>query len=197
MSVTVIMASIPKRTDLRQRAMKSVVSQTMKADVFMVEIDYNRVGAAAMRDAMLKRCDTKYVCILDDDDYLLPNHIETLYNVSEEQDADLVYPWHRLSIEGYGSHLEKWRGVAWNDDYIHQVPITWMAKTESLKAVGGFSLGFDPLSNKTDESGNRIGEDYLMIHKLVAAGMKIVHVNEETWIWNWHDESTHGRPDRW
>ena len=197
MSVTVIIASIPKRTTLRQRAIKSVLSQTMKADTIMVEIDYNRIGAARMRDAMLERCNTKYVCVLDDDDYLLPNHIETLFNVAESRNADLVYPWHRLSIEGYTSHLERWRGVPWDNNNIHQVPITWIAKTESLKAVGGFSSNFDVLSNNTDETGNRIGEDYLMIHKLVEANMKIIHFNEETWIWNWHDESTHGRPDRW
>jgi glycosyltransferase involved in cell wall biosynthesis len=197
MSVTVIIASIPTRTEYRQRSIKSALKQTMKPDEVMVEIDYARRGAALTRDLMLKECHTKYVCVLDDDDWLLPNHIETLYGVAEKEDADLVYPWHRLSIEGHGSHLEKWRGVPWDNNNIHQVPITWLAKTSSLKRAGGFAHNFDTFSDNRDETGNRIGEDYLMIHKMVERNMKIIHVDEETWVWNWDGTGTHGRPDRW
>lgn len=197
MSVTVIIASIPTRMEYRQRAIKSALKQTMKPSEVIVEIDTARRGAAATRDLMLKQCKTKYVCILDDDDWLLPNHIETLYRVAEEQDADLVYPWHIISLEGYVSHLEEWRGVPWDNNNIHQVPITWMAKTSSLRKVGGFSSNFDTFSNNLDETGNRIGEDYLMIHKMVERNMKIVHVNEVTWVWNVDGSGTHGRPDRW
>jgi hypothetical protein len=33
--------------------------------------------------------------------------------------------------------------------------------------------------------------------KMVEKNMKIVHVNEVTWVWNWDGTGTHGRPDRW
>jgi hypothetical protein len=198
MSVTVIIASIPPRFKGRKRAINSSLNQTMRPDNVLVNIDFSRRGAAETRDMLLKAVDTKYVCILDDDDWLLPHHIETLYTVAEEHNADLVYPWHKLSIgDQYGSHLERWRGVPWDDSNMHQVPITWMAKTASLRKVGGFSSNFDTLSNNLDQDGNRIGEDYLMLHKMVDRGMKIVHVNEVTWVWNWDGDGTHGRPDRW
>lgn len=196
MSVTVIIASIPPRFKDRRRSINTAINQTMKADNILVNVDYSRRGAAATRDMLLKAVDTKYVCVLDDDDWFLPHHIETLYKTAEHTGADLVYPWHRLS-NGARSHLEQWRGAEWDNNNIHQVPVTWIAKTSSLRKVGGFSVDFDPLSNNLDSTGNRIGEDFLLIHRMVAAGMKIVHVNEETWIWNMNPESTHGRPDRW
>ena len=196
MSVTVIIASIPPRFAGRRRSINSAINQTMRADNILVNVDYSRRGAAATRDMLLKAVDTKYVCVLDDDDWFLPHHIETLYRVAENSDADLVYPWHRLSNNAR-SHLEEWRGVPWSNDNIHQVPITWMAKTSSLRRVGGFTAGFDTMSNNLDSTGNRIGEDFVMLHKMVASGMRIVHVNEITWVWNMNTESTHGRPDRW
>lgn len=196
MSVTVIIASIPPRFAGRRRAINTALNQTMRPDNVLVNIDFSRKGAAATRDQMLKAVDTKYVCVLDDDDWLLSHHVETLYLAAEQYQADLVYPWHRTSFGG-SSHLEQWRGVPWSDDNIHQVPITWMAKADSLRQVGGFSSEFDPLSDELDETGNRIGEDYLMIHKMVRSGMRIIHVNEETWVWNMDGSGTHGRPDRW
>jgi len=197
MSVTVIIASIPPRFKGRKRSINTSINQTMRPDNVLLAVDYARKGAAHTRDMLLKAVETKYVCVLDDDDWLLPHHIETLYNVAESEQADLVYPWHRISVEGAYSHLEHWRGVPWDNNNIHQVPITWMAKTESLRKVGGFSSNFDPLADEKDSLGHRIGEDFLMIHKMINNNMKIVHVNEVTWVWNMDGSGTHGRPDKW
>lgn len=196
MSVTVIIASIPPRFKGRARSINSAINQTMPPNNILMNIDYARLGVAANRDAMLKAVDTKYVCVLDDDDWLLPHHIETLYSVAESHQADLVYPWHGLS-NGAVSHLEQWRGVPWSNDNVHQVPVTWMARTSSLRKVGGFSQDFDQLSNELDETGNRVGEDFLILKRMANRGMRIVHVNEVTWIWNMETNSTNGRPDRW
>lgn len=198
MSVTILIASIPPRFKGRRKSINTSINQTMSVDNILVGIDYARRGAAATRDSLLKAVETKYVCILDDDDWLLPHHVETLYNTIEFHNADLVYPWHRINRgEGWVSHLEMWRGVPWDNNNIHQVPITWIAKTESLRKVGGFSSNFDQLSDAKDSQGARIGEDFLMIHKLVENNMKIIHINEETWVWNMDSDSTHGRPDKW
>lgn len=196
MSVSVLIASIPPRFSGRRKAINTALNQTMRPNNVLLNIDFSRRGAAATRDMLLKAVDTKYVCVLDDDDWLLPHHIETLYDVAESENADLVYPWFRTNT-GYYSHLEQWRGVPWDNNNIHQVPITWMARTESLLKVGGFSSGFDQLENQIDEEGHRIGEDFLLIKKFVYSGMKIIHVNEETWVYNMNGNSTHGRPDKW
>jgi hypothetical protein len=63
--------------------------------------------------------------------------------------------------------------------------------------VGGFSKDFDVNSYKTDNQGNRIGHDFVMIKKLVAANKKIYHHNEITWIYHVGHPSTQGIPLRW
>jgi hypothetical protein len=85
----------------------------------------------------------------------------------------------------------------WSNSNVHQVPITWIAKREALLEVGGFSKDFDVNSYKTDNQGNRIGHDFVMIQKLVAADKKIVHHPELTWIYHVGHGSTLGMPVKW
>jgi glycosyltransferase involved in cell wall biosynthesis len=197
MSVTLIIATIPGREEFLNRAFMSAVNQTKKPDVIMVAVDNDRLGAPRNRDKCVMSCTTDYVAMLDDDDYLLPNHIETLYNFAEKNNADLVYPsW--VNLQGFVTHLDYIMNKEWNNNDIHQVPITWMAKTDTLKAVGGFSSNFDVMNNDVDEHGHRIGEDFIMLKKMVAGNYKIMHVHEITWAWNCaNPASTQGRPDRW
>lgn len=197
MSISVIIASIPGRKEYLQRAINSVMSQSLMPDKIIIGIDNDRLGAARNRDRCIESCDTDYIAILDDDDFLLPNHIEILFNTIKNNDADLVYPsW--MIEQGFISHLDHIMGKPWNNNEIHQVPITWMAKTSSILEVGGFSKNFEVMENNFDEHGHRIGEDFIMIKKLVNSGKKIMHINEITWSWNCgHIGSTQGRPDRW
>ena len=196
MSISVIIASIPPRRELLQRCLSSVINQTLQPDKIMVNIDNARLGAPASRDNLIRSCGTDYVAILDDDDQFLPNHLEVLYNHIISEDADLAYPsW--VNEYGHGMHLDHFMGQPWDNNNVHQVPITWMAKTSSVLEVGGFSANFDTLNDTMDEHGHRIGEDFAMIKKLVNAGKKITHINEVTWVWNSNGPNTQGRPDRW
>jgi glycosyltransferase involved in cell wall biosynthesis len=195
--VTVCTATISTRNDLLQRCIQSVKNQTLQPAKHLIKLDDERLGHAAMLDAMIEEATTKYVAILDDDDELLPNHIESIYKTIIEQDADLVYPHFKYSNLPDAGHLEKYRGVAWSNNNIHQVAITWIAKRETILEVGGFSKDFDVNSYKTDNQGNRIGHDFVMIQKLVAADKKIVHHPELTWIYHVGHPSTQGIPLRW
>jgi glycosyltransferase involved in cell wall biosynthesis len=195
--VTVCTATIPTRVELLKRAVKSVENQTLKVKKHSIKLDEKREGHCAMLDAMIEEAKTKYVAILDDDDELLPRHIEAIYNCIEETDADLVYPWFKYSNLPDGGHLEIFAYKPWSDDNVHQVPITWIAKRKTILEVGGFSKGFDINSYETDHQGNRIGQDFVMIQKLVAAGKKIVHHPELTWIYHTGHPSTLGMPVKW
>jgi hypothetical protein len=96
-----------------------------------------------------------------------------------------------------GGHLEMFAYQPWSNGNVHQVPITWIAKREAILEVGGFSKDFDVDSYKTDNQGNRIGHDFVMIQKLVAADKKIVHHPELTWIYHVGHPSTLGMPVKW
>lgn len=195
--VTICTATIPVRHELLQRCIRSVGNQTLQPEKHLIKLDEKREGHPAMLDAMIQEATTKYVAILDDDDELLPKHIEAIYKCIQETDADLVYPWFKYSNLPDGGHLEMFAYKPWCDNNIHQVPITWIAKRDVLLEVGGFSKDFDVDSYKTDNQGNRIGHDFVMIQKLVAANKKIVHHPELTWIYHVGHGSTLGMPLKW
>lgn len=196
--VTICTATIPKRADLLLRAIASVKNQTLKPQAHIFKTDVNKIGGAAMLDKIVSEVKTTYIAILDDDDEFLENHIEVLYNKILEEQADLVYPHFKYAVRGDGGHLERFRGQPWDNNNPHQVPITWICRKDTFLECGGFSFdGYDPNSMNIDETGNRIGHDFLFIKRLAAANKKIVHTPEVTWIY--HDDriSTLGMPIKW
>lgn len=195
--VTIITATIPTRAELLARAVKSVEEQTLQPAAHLIMEDTEKIGGAAVLDKLLKKVKTKYVAVLDDDDELLPRHIEAIYTSITESDADLVYPWFRYQTSGNAGHLERYFGVAWSNDDVHQVPMTWIAKTLTIKRAGGFSEGYVTESMELDSSGNRIGYDFILIQRLVAHDRIIKHHPEITWIYHDDRQSTLGMPSRW
>jgi len=195
--VTVCTATIPRRKEMLQRAIESVKNQTLKPEAHIVKLDENKIGGAAMIDSIVAEARTKYVMILDDDDEFLPDHIESLYKKIEQEQADLVYPHFKYATRGDGGHLEKFFSVPWDNRYPHQVPLTWICRTDVFLEMGGFSKDFDPNSYNIDGEGNRIGYDYLFILRLVQNDKRIVHLPKVTWIY--HDDriSTLGMPIKW
>ena len=195
--VTIITATIPTRAELLARAVKSVEEQTLQPAAHLIMEDTEKIGGAAVLDKLLKKVKTKYVAVLDDDDELLPRHIEAIYTSITESDADLVYPWFRYQTSGNAGHLERYFAVAWSNDDVHQVSMTWIAKTLTIKRVGGFSEGYVTESMELDSSGNRIGYDFILIQRLVAHDRIIKHHPEITWIYHDDRQSTLGMPSRW
>lgn len=193
--VTVITATIPPRVGMLEKSLNSVANQTVKPMAHLVEVDLHHTGAAATRDRLLSRVDTEWVAILDDDDELLPEHLETLLNAAEGN--DLVYSHFRYSNLPDAGHLERYFNKPWSNEKPHQIAVTWLARTQSLLDIGGFSEGFDPLARNVDETGNRLGEDYWIVLKLVKANARIVHVPKVTWIYHVGHPRTQGRPDAW
>ena len=195
--VTVCTATIPTRVELLERAIRSVTNQTLKVQEHSIKLDLDKLGQPAVLDQIIEQATTKYVAILDDDDELLPNHIELLYQKIIETDADLVFPHFKYSNISDAGHLEKFRGLPWDNNNPHQVPVTWIAKREAILDVGGFSGDFDVLSYEVDNEGNRVGQDFNLIKKLAKANKYITNISEITWIYHVGHGSTLGMPIRW
>ncbi|NMF63586.1 hypothetical protein DP113_09590 [Brasilonema octagenarum UFV-E1] len=51
---------------------------------------------AKLRQAALEMIQEPYVCFLDDDNEILPNHLSSLFNVIEVQQLDAAYSWRVL-----------------------------------------------------------------------------------------------------
>lgn len=199
-SVTVLIASIPGREEMLQKALDSVAAQTKQPEAVHVEHDPTRTGAAITRNRGLRHVRTSHVIFLDDDDELLPGFIESMMRTAEETDADVVYPipefvGHdprsvRVGIDG--KLVPPW-GLEWTEqhrDYLisrgNFIPVTTLVKVRSLRRVGGFP-------EPTDSDGRLSPhEDWLMFRRLALKGFRFVHLPEVLWVWRKGDHHTGG-----
>jgi hypothetical protein len=195
--ITVCTATIPPRAGLLERAIQSVNAQTLSPKKHHIKVDHGKLGHAAVIDAIVQEIDTTYIAILDDDDELLPEHLEVLHAAMQEHGADLVYPHFRYASLGNAGHLERYFGQPWNNKDVHQVPVTWLCRRDVFLECGGFSKDFDPNSYELDGEGQRAGHDYRFIQRMAAADKKIVHVPRVTWVYHDDRDSTLGMPSRW
>jgi len=150
-----------------------------------------------MLDKTIRQADTEWVAILADDDEFLPNHLEVLWQIVNEQDADIGFSHFKYSDRTDAGHLERFRGLPFDNDNPRQMTGVFLAKRELLLEVGGHSQDFDALSYYQDDSGNRIGEDFMLVLKLAKAGAKFAVSPEITWIYHTGHGNTLGMPNAW
>jgi hypothetical protein len=195
--VTVCTPTIPIRGEQLSRAINSVSQQTLKPTSHLIMVDTHREGAPKMLDKTITQAQTEWVAILADDDEFLPNHLEVLWQMITEQDADIGFTHFKYSDRPDAGHLERFKGQAFDNNNPRQMTGVFMGKRELLLDVGGHSTGFDPLSYDRDDQGNRIGEDFLIVKRLAAAGARFAVSPEVTWIYHTGHSNTLGMPNAW
>jgi hypothetical protein len=157
--VTVITATIPGREELLERARKSVGEQTVQPHAHLMKLDVDRDGGAVTKNRLSDFVDTEWFMVLDDDDTLLPNHIETLLRHSDN--ADVVYSY----AEGNDRYNRPYSMEELMRDSI--VSHTAIIRTSFFRKLGGFPV----------ESGY----DWLLWKAAAAGGARFVCVPEKTW----------------
>lgn len=189
--ISVIIPTIPSRAKMLRRALDSVEAQSLPATAVIVEHDTDREGPAAVRNRAASRVETDWIAFLDDDDYLLPDHLATLARAQADTGADLVWPWFR--VEGGGDPFPMFYGRQWDPADPHQIPITFLLRTEAFRAVGGFETVEE---GPAHADGNRAGEDWRLTLALSEAGYKFHHVKQRSWVWVHHRANSSGLPSR-
>lgn len=197
-AVTVMVCTIPGREALLERALRSVGTQTRQPDAVVVYTDVGRRGAGPARDAALAMVTTPYVAPLDDDDELLPDHLERLAEVAEATGADVVYPWmvvdpanaDNLRCAGPERRLVTPLGCEFSEamraqlvtgnNFLH---LTALLRTDAIREAGGFIA--------TGPRGSQ--EDAGIFQALAAGGASFVHVPARTWVWHRGSQGTGGR----
>jgi glycosyltransferase involved in cell wall biosynthesis len=190
---TVVIPSIPPRTKLLSRALASVAAQTEPACAVAIAYDDQKQGAGPTRNRALKMVTTEWTAFLDDDDEMLPNHIELLAKAAKEQEAAVVWPW--FEVVGGTDPFPGHRGHQLNPEQPNIFPITTLVRTE-----------YAHLATFTEETitGDWAKDDWPFWRTIYEAGGKFLHIPDITWRWHHHGwgkpgqpGNTSGRQDRW
>jgi glycosyltransferase involved in cell wall biosynthesis len=92
--VTVCIATIPIRAVSLRLTLESVTRQCILPEAIAVAYDHEHTGAAATKNRALAQVTTQWVTFIDDDEYLMPEHIQVLLDAQAQSGADVVYSGH-------------------------------------------------------------------------------------------------------
>lgn len=184
-TVSMVVTSIPPRRRLAARAVASVLAQTRVPDEIIVAVDHRGDGAAFNRDHGLHLASGEWVGFLDDDDELLPQHVERLLAHADATGADLVFPWFHCvgGTDPFPEHF----GRTWTREDPFQTTITFLVRRQAALDAGGFAEADDV------PGVARMGEDFRFVTRL-AEKHRVVHLAERTWRWHHNGRNTSGRP---
>lgn len=194
LDITVVIPTIPPRTALLERAIRSVMCQEQPVMAVAVAVDRARAGAAVTRDRALATVNTDWVAFLDDDDEFLPSHLRILAEAQHETGADYLFSWYEV-VGGHDPRADEF-GVPWDTANPRQTTITTLVRTSTAKQAG-----FLPDPGVTDDltSPDRLyaGEDWRFTQRVHAAGAHIHHVPVKSWRWHHHGKNTSGLAKNW
>ena len=174
---------------LLHRALPSVFNQTRRAEAVAISVDRKRSGAWENRNSALSMVSTKWVAFLDDDDELLPNHLEHLLDLAESNNADVAWGW--FEVVGGTDPFPQHRGRQWDIADPHIFPITALVNADLVREANAKFCG-DP-----DGTGNWGVQDLPFWAALWNAGGKFIGSDVITWRWHHHGANTSGVPTRW
>lgn len=187
--VTVVIPTIPPRARMLTRAIGSVSAQITPAAGIVIAQDTTGEGAWQTRNRGAAHVRTTWTAFLDDDDQLLPHHLERLLDLAADTGAGLVWGW--FEVIGGRDPFPQHRGRDYDPASPHIVPITYLVRTEVLFAAMLETGGFRP-----DDAGAWDTQDEPVFTAAARLG-GTANTPEVTWLWNHHGQNTSGLPERW
>lgn len=170
-AITLVTPTVPGRGDLLAELAASVAAQTYMPDAWLVGVDHERRGPAAVRNGLVAKAGTQWVAFVDDDDLLDPHHFETVA-AHLDGSADVVYTLCRVPGEPV---LEDIISAPFDVDRMlddrNQVPVTVTMRRSTFVELGGFG---------TETARD---EDYDLWRRALRAGARFRQVPEVTWTY--------------
>lgn len=170
MNISVVIATIPPRAELLERALASVQAQTLSPAAVCMAVD-KYCSAAHTRNMALAMVETEWIAFLDDDDEFRPNHLRACARHATLTGADVVYPWFD------GDDEIGMFGVAFDATLLRKrnfVPVTVLARTDLVRKAGGFV-------DHPDANGDPC-EDWGLWLALLDLDARFSHLPQRTWI---------------
>lgn len=171
--ITVITAALPSRPFMLAECIASVAAQTLRPAAHLVGVDLARRGSSAVRNDLLRAVGTDWTAILDDDDLIDPDHLESLAAVR----ADIVYPFTRITgREGW--HFGNYPFDAERLRKGNYIPVTALVRTDLLRELGGW---------RHASECNAGFEDWDLWLRALDAGATFATTERVTWTYRFHE----------
>ena len=169
MSLTLVTATLPKRANMLAEMVASVEAQTVQPDAHVIVEDDGR-GFVHTVNLAVEQVVTDYFCLVDDDDLLMPHHVETL---TGNLVADIVWTWVEVEGRSWNPNAGYTPGRLSHENYI---PSNMAMRTSLWRELGGYREG--------------VGHpDWDMLKRCEAAGASFHNVPEVTWVYRFHGEN--------
>jgi len=149
----------------------SVQKQTHKPTEHLIAVDYARAGPSEMRNRLLASAIGEWIAVLDDDDLLLPQHLQKL----SAAPGDIIYGY--CEVTGR-SEWNPNRGFSASDlRHGNYIPVTALVRASLLHELHGW---------RSKEDSHAGLEDWDLYLRALDAGATFTCVPEVTWIYRFH-----------
>jgi len=169
---TLVTATLPSRSKLLAEMLQSVSEQTVAPACHVVMRDDGR-GFVETVNRAVSLVDTDYFCLVDDDDLLLPNHVETLANAITPT-TEILWTWTDVQGRAWNPNQGYEPGKLQRENYI---PSNMLMKTQLWRELGGYRK--EPRH-----------PDWDMLQRCESAGADFYNVPEVTWVYRFHGKNT-------
>lgn len=190
MEVSVVIPThMGRKSDLLNRAVASVLTQTHHPRQIIISVDTYGKGAGDTRQRGLERSSSPLTAFLDSDDEFKPEHLAVLHDVMVG-DPNIIMAFSWFDAVGMSDPLGHF-GLPFDPAHPHHTTVTTMVNTKVALEVGGFP--------REGEGGTAmcLNDDWIFLLRMckyaVDNDKKIVHVPQRTWRYHQHGMNTSGR----
>jgi glycosyltransferase involved in cell wall biosynthesis len=166
--LTLVTVTQPNRTNFLPEMMASVADQTVLPAAHVLVWDHGD-GFEATVNRAIGMVQTEYYCLLDDDDLLLPEHVETL---TANLTADIVWTWTRVEGRDWNPNSGYLPGVLQERNYI---PSNHAFRTSLFNRLGGYRQMRHP--------------DHDFLRRAESDGATFLNIPKVTWVYRFHGEN--------
>lgn len=169
--LTLVTATLPERVSLLQEMLDSVITQTMQPACHIVLRDHG-AGFVDTVNRAVNMVDTEFFCLVDDDDLLYRNHVETLTKALS-QFNDIVWTWCDVQGRDWNPNQSYEPGKLQTGNYI---PSNMAMRTPLWHTLGGYREGHGH-------------PDWDLLKRAETKGASFLNIPEITWVYRFHDSN--------
>jgi glycosyltransferase involved in cell wall biosynthesis len=171
--ISIVTATLPERKKFLEKMLNSVAEQIVLPAQHIV-VEDNGEGFVKTVNKAVAMVNTEFFCLVDDDDIIYPNHVETLHNNLK---ADIVWTWCRVVGRDLSFNSFYEPGKLQIQPYI---PSNMLMKTSLWNKMEGYR----------DKNHSEVPHpDWDMLRRCERSGATFLCVPEITWEYRFHGKN--------